>query len=126
MKIWWEDKKRARQTEAIVYMWIKRHDKEQNIILIPKTINDRKRKTRQDYKNLAWIQSWNKSAREIQNDKWKNTIRLKNRKHIKHLSSSSWTNYKKRNKFPMTAETVTVGGRIYPQELLLADILWYK
>jgi hypothetical protein len=26
----------------------------------------------------------------------------------------------------MTAETVTVGGRIYPQELLLADILWYK
>ncbi len=53
----------------------------------------------------------------------KNLIRLKNRKHTKHLKSGSWTNDKKRNKLLMKAESITVGGRIYLQKVLLEDIV---
>ncbi len=44
MEIWWENIKRARPTKAILSMWIKGQDKEQNIILIKKTISERETK----------------------------------------------------------------------------------
>ncbi len=43
-------KKTGRQTEAILSMWIKRHNEEQSIIVTQETINDTKRKQRQTIK----------------------------------------------------------------------------